>query len=85
VQNRLPHQLQFDDWVPFPVPRVFAFFCNPENLPRIMPAAADTRLERLQLVPPPPSPVPTRFPNRFPAVSTIDQTASGRQCANTLV
>jgi len=50
--NRLPHQLQFADWVPFPVPRVFAFFSNPENLPRIMPPATETRLDQLHLVPP---------------------------------
>jgi len=48
-------QLHFDDWVPFPVPRVFAFFSNPENLPRIMPAATHTRLEQLFLVRPPSS------------------------------
>ncbi len=49
----MPHQLQFGDWVPFPVLHVFAFFSNPENLPRIMPAATHTRIEELRLVPPP--------------------------------
>jgi ligand-binding SRPBCC domain-containing protein len=49
-------QLQFDDWIPFPLPRVFAFFSNPENLPRIMPAAMGTRLDELHLVSPPASP-----------------------------
>jgi ligand-binding SRPBCC domain-containing protein len=34
---------------------VFAFFSNPENLPRIMPPATDTKLDDLHLVPPPPS------------------------------
>ena len=48
-------RLQFEDWVPFPGPRVFAFFSNPENLPRLMPPATDTRLERLQLISPLPS------------------------------
>jgi ligand-binding SRPBCC domain-containing protein len=48
-------QLQFEDWVPFSVPRVFAFFSNPENLPRLMPAATHTRVEELRRVPPPPS------------------------------
>jgi len=46
-------QLQFEDWVPFPLSRVFAFFSNPDNLPRIMPAASETRIDQLQLVPPP--------------------------------
>jgi ligand-binding SRPBCC domain-containing protein len=48
------HQLQFEDWVPFPLPRVFAFFSNPQNLPRIMPASTRTRIDELHRVPPPP-------------------------------
>lgn len=47
--------LHFEDWVGFPLSRVFAFFCNPENLPRIMPAATETRIDRLHLVLPPSS------------------------------
>ena len=31
---------------------MFAFFSNPENLPRIMPAATHTKIEQLRLVPP---------------------------------
>jgi ligand-binding SRPBCC domain-containing protein len=54
----LPTQLQFEDWTPFPLPRVFAFFSNPENLPRIMPAATETRIDELRLVAPPLSPLP---------------------------
>jgi len=48
----MPHQLQFEQWVPFPLEQVFAFFSNPENLPRIMPPASDTRIIRLDRVPP---------------------------------
>lgn len=48
------HHLQFEQWVPFPVERVFAFFSNPQNLPRIMPAARDTKIVRLSRVAPPP-------------------------------
>ncbi len=44
--------LQFEQWVPFPLERVFAFFSNPENLARIMPAASATRLIVLNRVPP---------------------------------
>ena len=40
----MSHHLEFEQWVPFPLERVFAFFSNPENLPRIMPAASSTRL-----------------------------------------
>ena len=45
--------LEFEQWVPFPLQHVFAFFSNPENLPRIMPAASATRLIALNRVPPP--------------------------------
>lgn len=49
----VPCQATFEQWVPFPLERVFLFFANPRNLPRIMPPATDTRLDRLTLVPPP--------------------------------
>jgi ligand-binding SRPBCC domain-containing protein len=45
--------LEFEEWVPFPIERVFAFFSNPENLPRIMPAASGTRVTAINRVPPP--------------------------------
>jgi len=48
--------LQFEQWVPFSLGRVFLFFANPQNLPRIMPAATATRIEQLTLVPPPERP-----------------------------
>jgi ligand-binding SRPBCC domain-containing protein len=46
----------FEDWVPYPVARVFLFFADPNSLPRIMPPSTGTRIEQLRLVPPPPSP-----------------------------
>ena len=49
----MPCRLEFEQWVPFPIERVFAFFSNPENLPRIMPAASGTRLTALNRKPPP--------------------------------
>ena len=48
--------LEFEQWVPFPLERVFAFFSNPENLPRIMPASSGTKLIALNRMPAPPSP-----------------------------
>jgi ligand-binding SRPBCC domain-containing protein len=45
--------LEFEQWVPFPLDQVFAFFSNPENLPRIMPAGMATRLETLNRISPP--------------------------------
>lgn len=49
----MPCQATFEQWVPFPLERVFLFFAKPRNLPRIMPPATDTRLDWLTLVPPP--------------------------------
>jgi ligand-binding SRPBCC domain-containing protein len=46
----MPHHLEFEQWVPFPLERVFAFFSNPENLPRIMPAATGTKIVALNRV-----------------------------------
>lgn len=47
------HHVQFEDWVPFPLSRVFLFFADPNNLPRIMPPETATRIDALRLVPPP--------------------------------
>jgi ligand-binding SRPBCC domain-containing protein len=49
----MPHRLEFEQWVPFPLGRVFAFFSNPENLPRIMPAASGTKILGLKRMAPP--------------------------------
>jgi ligand-binding SRPBCC domain-containing protein len=49
-QQRRQH-LSFtsEQWVPFPVDRVFAFFADPLNLPRLMPAWQDARIDSLEL------------------------------------
>ena len=49
-------QIQFEHWVPFPLEKVFLFFADPENLPRIMPPALATRLVETKLLPPPNAP-----------------------------
>ena len=49
--------LLFEQWVPFRLDRVFAFFSNPENLPRIMPSVSGTKLIELNRMPPPQPPV----------------------------
>jgi ligand-binding SRPBCC domain-containing protein len=57
----MTHHLQFAHWVPIPIERVFLFFANPSNLPRLMPPETDTRIDKLQLVPPPYPPAPNRL------------------------
>jgi len=54
---RVAKRFQTEQWVPFPVDRVFLFFANPNNLPRIMPPSAGTRLDHVKLVAPPSPPV----------------------------
>ncbi len=55
----MPSHLRFEQWVPFPLDQVFEFFSNPENLPRIMPAATSTRLISLRREPPPSTAIPS--------------------------
>ncbi|GAC1417463.1 MAG: SRPBCC family protein [Acidobacteriaceae bacterium] len=47
---------QASQWLPYPVPRVFGFFANPDNLPRLMPGWQAARIDQITLVPPPPAP-----------------------------
>ena len=46
------HHIQYEQWVPFAIEKVFLFFANPQNLPRIMPPGTATQLAALRLVPP---------------------------------
>jgi ligand-binding SRPBCC domain-containing protein len=56
----MSRRFESEQWVPAPVERIFAFFADPHNLPRIMPPAMGTKLVKLNLVPPrfPPGQVP---------------------------
>lgn len=48
----MSESLQMEHWIPIPLPRVFAFFADPHNLPRIMPPARGAKILKLNLVPP---------------------------------
>jgi ligand-binding SRPBCC domain-containing protein len=52
-------RVEFEQWVPAPIEKIFLFFADPSNLPRIMPPATRTELTAMKLVPPP---VPTETP-----------------------
>ncbi len=41
-----------EHWVNVELARVFSFFSDPQNLPGLMPAASDARIERLTIVSP---------------------------------
>ena len=54
------YSYEASQWLPYAVPRVFGFFANPANLPRLMPAWQSARIDSLTIVPPPPAPTDAR-------------------------
>jgi ligand-binding SRPBCC domain-containing protein len=46
-------RVQFEQWIPVPLDRVFQFFSDPHNLPRLMPPELAAEIERIERVPPP--------------------------------
>ena len=48
----MSQQLHAEHWIPVPLPRVFAFFADPHNLPRIMPPSQGAKILKLNVVPP---------------------------------
>lgn len=67
----MQQHFQTEQWLPYPPELVFAFFANPENLPRLMPRWQHARIEEATFVPPPPRP-PTELRN--PGVAAGDGT-----------
>lgn len=43
------HTFETEQWLPYPLEGVFAFFANPVNLPPLMPAWQDARIEEAAL------------------------------------
>jgi ligand-binding SRPBCC domain-containing protein len=58
MKTRFTHTAE--QWLPYPVEPVFAFFANPENLPRLMPTWQKARIEEASFRPPPPHPAPEK-------------------------
>ena len=67
----MSHTFHAEQWVPFPVEVVFAFFADPDNLPRLMPRWQQARIEQAQLVAPPSHPpgAPS-FPGKVAGANT---------------
>jgi len=50
------HRYTASQWLPYPVPFVFAFLADPQNLPGLMPVWQKARIEEARIVAPPPAP-----------------------------
>lgn len=48
----MSQRLYVEHWIAVPLPKVFAFFSDPHNLPRIMPPSQGAKLIKFNLVPP---------------------------------
>ena len=44
---------RFEQWIPVPLDRVFRFFSDPRNLPRLMPPELAAEIVKIEGVPPP--------------------------------
>jgi ligand-binding SRPBCC domain-containing protein len=51
------YRFKTQQWIPYPVELVFAYFANPHNLPGLMLNWQKCRLEEATIVPPPPRPL----------------------------
>ena len=49
--DTMAQHFKTEQWVPFPVPLVFAFFADPANLPALMPPQMKARVDSSQIVP----------------------------------
>ena len=63
------HSFQTAQWVPYPITSVFAFFADPANLLRLMPAWQKAHVERQTLVAPP-DPIRAALPFTRPGAGT---------------
>lgn len=48
----MPYHAEFEQWIPAPLEKVFEFFGDPMNLPRIMPAWMRVKIEEITIIAP---------------------------------
>jgi ligand-binding SRPBCC domain-containing protein len=65
------HTYHSEQWLPYPVEQVFAFFANPENLPHLMPSWQKARIEEAIFAPPQTAPQTVASPSRKATVAGI--------------
>jgi ligand-binding SRPBCC domain-containing protein len=67
----MSQRLHAAHWIPVPLPKVFSFFADPQNLPRIMPPSQGAKIIKLNIVPPRlPDGVPNRGDERMAGAGT---------------
>ena len=70
------YTFQAEQWLPPPVQQIFAFFADPANLPRLMPAWQGARIDSIALIPAPNQ--PADFPGSTAAGQGTRMTLSFR-------
>ena len=65
----MAERFETEQWVPYAVELVFAFFASPQNLPHLMPPRLETHIEDARIQPPPPRPVSDDPARRFKSVA----------------
>ena len=74
----MPFHFTAEQHLPYPIETVFAFFADPANLPRLMPAWQDARIDSADYIAPPPAPVP------FPGSDAIQAGTGSRMTMSAL-
>jgi ligand-binding SRPBCC domain-containing protein len=63
-----------EQWVRYPVELVFAFFANPQNLPKLLPPWQKARMEEARIAPPPQRPEAADPARRFRSIAAGEGT-----------
>jgi ligand-binding SRPBCC domain-containing protein len=71
----LRYRFKTQQWIPYPVELVFAYFANPHNLPGLMMDWQHFRLEEATIVPPPPRPLAPDPGHRLHSVAAGDRSS----------
>lgn len=66
------YRFKTQQWIPYPVEFVFAYFANPHNLPGLMLDWQKLRLEEATIVPPPPRPLAPEPSHRLRTLAAGD-------------
>lgn len=65
----MQYSFHSEQWVPYPIESVFAFFANPHNLPLLVPKWQRAQVEETAITPPPPRPASAVPVPRAPGIT----------------